>query len=159
MQIAAVTSAAEAAIAAADGHMLALRPVLQAAAEHPAPDEAARAALLAKRKVRAVAGKHLVSTAAFILMATEVSCLAGHQRVEQWLIEGVAIRQTAFHLFNVSIELSLQEALKAGAATSAHEPCAEYAGKSDSELLEDIVGRVATATGFLVELCGPSGSK
>ncbi|CAL8468834.1 g8375 [Coccomyxa elongata] len=100
-KIAAVTSAAEAAIAAADGHMLALRPVLQTAAEHPAPDEAARAALLAKQK----------------------------------------------------------EALRAGAATSAPEPYAEYAGKSDSELLEDIVGRVATTTGFPVELCGSSDSE
>ncbi|BDA43182.1 probable mediator of RNA polymerase II transcription subunit 27 at C-terminar half [Coccomyxa sp. Obi] len=100
-KIAAITSAAEAAIAAADGHMLALRPVLQAAAEQPARDEAARAALLAARK----------------------------------------------------------EALKAGAVTSAPGLSTEYVGKSDSEVLEVIVQRVATTTGLPVELCGPSGSK
>lgn len=70
MQIAAVTSAAEAAIAAADGHMLALRPVLQAATEHPAHDDAARAALIAKRKVKHLPAKPVTLTAMPGWMAT-----------------------------------------------------------------------------------------
>ncbi len=84
VQIAAVTSAAEAAIAAADGHMLALRPVLQAVAEHRAPDEADRAALLAKRKVKTV-DRH------FISLATERCCLFCYK----WRTQGDAVLSIA----------------------------------------------------------------
>jgi hypothetical protein len=53
----------------------------------------------------------------------------------------------------------LQDALKAGKAVLQPAPTAHYVGRSDCEVLDLVVQRVATAAGLPVELRGPSGCR